>query len=159
MKKKVFRILITIFIFLLCIDVFKTTVIYVRNSYAKYCFGDEYNQILYPTSPYDYLIAKKALKEVDNALSTITDFETALENLGYLGYFCVTDEKAVSEKHTLLFVAADFSENTGYIWGEYTTYGYDKNGINTYGGGPILFKLELEKIENEWQVTAVKEAP
>lgn len=159
MKKKVFRIFIVTIIFLLCIGVFKTA-IYLGNLYTKDYFGaDEYKHIIYPTSVDDYLTAKKVLKEVDEALSTITDYESAEKKFGEVSHFCVTDESAVRENHNLIFIAADFSEDTGYIWGQYTTMAYDKNGEAACGAARILFKLELEKTENEWCVTSINEHP
>lgn len=159
-KKKAIRILIVTVSLLLCIGIFKTALIYLGNLYTKDYYGaDEYKQIIYPTSVSDYFTAKKVLKEVDEALSTITDMESAEKKFGELGYFCVTDESAVRENHNLIFVAADFSEDTGYVWGQYTTLAYDKKGENTSGSWRILFKLELEKIGNEWRPIEIKEHP
>ncbi len=160
MKKNIIRISIITIILILCIGVLKTSGIYFANLYTEDYYGaDEYKQIIYPTSVDDYFTAKKVLKKVDKALSTITDFESAEKNFGELGYFCVTDESAVRENHCLIFVAADFSGDTGYVWGNYSTNAYDKNRENVSGVGLSLFKLELERIGNEWYVIEVKEHP
>lgn len=157
MKKKTLRILIITIILILCIGIFRTAFVYFVKAYTKVHFGDEYNEILYPTALDDYFIAKEVLKDVDKALSTITDFESAVEKFGVLGYLCVTDENAVREEHNLHFISANFSENTGYIWAEYSTKAYDKNGKLESGAILVLFKLKLEKIENEWCVTSINE--
>ncbi|MBQ2703934.1 MAG: hypothetical protein IJF58_00135, partial [Clostridia bacterium] len=103
--------------------------------------------------------AKKFLKEADNALSTITNNEIAEKDFGKLGYLCVTDDEAVTEKHKLKLVAANFSGDSGYIWVKYSSEAYDKDGEVTFGSLGILSRWELEKKDNQWVVTSIKEHP
>ena len=160
MKKKVIRIIIITICMLLFIGCLRATILYVGNYIPdKDYFGDEYKQIIYPTSISDYITAKKFLKEADNALSTITNNEIAEKDFGKLGYLCVTDDEAVTEKHKLKFVAANFSGDSGYIWVKYSSEAYDKDGEVTFGSWGILSRWELEKKDNQWVVTSIKEHP
>ena len=160
MKKKATRIIIITICMLLFIGCLRATSLYVDNYIPnKDYFDNEYKQIIYPTSISDYITAKKILKEADNALSTITNDETAEKDFGELGYLCVTDDEAVTEKHKLKFVAANFSGDSGYIWVKYSSEAYDKDGEVTFGSWCILSRWELEKKDNQWVVTSIKEHP
>ena len=160
MKKKVIRIIIVIACILLFFTGLRMAVLYFGNyTPNKEYFGDEYKQIIYPTSISDYITAKEILKEADNALSTITNNETAEKNFGELGYLCVTDDDAVTEKHKLKFISANFSDDEGYVWVKYSSEAYDKNGEVTFGSWDILSRWELEKKGNKWVVTSIKEHP
>ena len=66
MKKKILRILIITIILMLCIGISRTAFVYWVKSYTKVHFGDEYNEILYPTALDDYFRAKEVLKDVDS---------------------------------------------------------------------------------------------
>ena len=160
MKKKIIRIMIIVIFSLLFVGLIRAAHIYIGNLPGnKALFEDEYEQIIYPTSISDYLIAKEVLKEAERALSTITDRETAQEMFGTLGYLCVTDSEAVTEKYALDFIAAKFSDDTGYIWVQYSSAAYDKQDECTYGSWDILSRWELEKVEDKWVVTSIKEHP
>ena len=160
MKKKAIRIIIITICMLLFIGCLRATILYVGNYIpGKDYFGDEYKQIIYPTSISDYITAKKFLKEADNALSTITNNEIAEKDFGELGYLCVTDDEAVTEKHKLKFVAANFSGDSGYIWVKYSSKAFDKDGEVTFGSLGNLSRWELEKKDNQWVVTSIKEHP
>ena len=160
MKKKAIRIIIITICVLLFIGCLRSTILYVGNYIPnKDYFDDEYKQIICPTSISDYITAKKILKEADNALSTITNNEIAEKDFGKLGYFCVTDDEAVTEKHKLKFVVANFSGDSGYIWVKYSSEAFDKDGGVTYGSWDILSRWELEKKDNQWVVTSIKEHP
>jgi hypothetical protein len=160
LKKKVVRITIIIVCIILLILGLRTAILYFGNYIPhKDCFGDEYKQIIYPTSISDYITAKEILKEADKALSTITNNETAKKDFGKLGYLCVTDNEAVKETHKLNFVAANLSNDSGYIWVKYSTEAYDKDGEVTFGTWDVLSRWELEKTDNKWVVTSIKEHP
>ena len=160
MKKKVVKIaLIAVGVLVLGLGM-RPAVSYVANySPNKHYFGDECKQVLYLTSISDYITAKECVKEADKALSTITNDETILKGFGELGYLCVTDEDAVSEKHKIKFVAADFSDNKGYIWVKYSSAAYDKNGEVAVGSRNVLSRWELQKTGDKWTVTSIKECP
>ena len=64
-----------------------------------------------------------------------------------------------AEKHKLKFVAANFSGDSGYIWVKYSSEAYDKDGEVTFGSLDILSRWELEKKDNQWVVTSIKEHP
>lgn len=160
MKKKAIRIIIIIICALLFIGCLRATILYVVNYIPnKDYFDNEYKQIIYPTSISDYITAKEILREADNALSTITNDETAEKDFGELGYLCVTDDEAVTEKHKLKFIAANFSRDSGYIWVKYSSEAYDKDGKVTFGSWDILSRWEIEKKDNKWVVASRKEHP
>lgn len=160
MKKKIIRIVIIVLVVLLCTVIFRSAYIYLDNLYPnKEFFGDKYNQIIYPTSISDYLIAKETLEQADKALSTITIPAVAEQKFGKLGRLCITDNDAVSSEHKLQFIAANFSDDEGYIWVKYTVTAYDGSGKVTFGSHDILARCELEKVDGEWVVTSLSEHP
>ena len=160
MKKKVIRIIIITLCVLFFIGCLRSAILYIGNYIPnKDYFGNEYKQIIYPTSISDYITSKTILKEADNALSTITNDETAEKDFGELGYLCITDDQAITEKHKLKFIAADFSIDSGYIWVKYSSEAYDKEGELTYGSFNILSRWKIEKKDNNWVVTSIKEHP
>lgn len=143
---------------LIALFVSKSVGLFVRYRYPnKEFFGEEYIQIVYPTSITDYITARVILKDVDQAFSTITTAESAEEDFGELSRFCIIDEEATNENHRVNFIAARFRYESGYIWFEYDSEGYDKNGKITCGSWDILTRLELKKIDNQWMVVSVKE--
>ena len=160
MKKRILRKIVIVLCVLLFFALTRTALVYFGNYVPnKACFGSDYEQVIYPTSIPDYLIAKEVLKKADTALSTITDDKNAESQFGKLGYLCVTDDEAVSEKHKLDFIAADFSKGKGYIWVKYSSEAYDEKGELTYGSKDGLARWELEKINDDWMVTSTKEHP
>lgn len=162
MKKKVMNAVIIIIILLIVLVILRTAFLYIGNisiSPNKDYFGDEYVQIIFPTSISDYLIAKQVINEANKALSTITDDETAELKFGNLSYLCVTHEETVKETHKLHFISANFKNNKGYIWVKYSSEGYDKNGEVICGSWGILSKWELEKVDNSWVVKSIHEHP
>jgi len=163
MKKRILRIIVIVLCVLLFFALTRTALVYFGNYVPnKAYFGSDYEQVIYPTSIPDYLIAKEVLKKADTALSTITDDKNAEGQFGKLGYLCVTDDEAVSEKHKLDFIAADFSKGKGYLWVKYSSEAYDENGEVTCGSGGsegILARWELEKINDRWIVISTKESP
>ena len=160
MRKRIICTIVIVLCALLFIGVLRTALVYFENLFPnKDYFGDEYKQIIYPTSLSDFLIAKKTLKEANKALSTITNVENAENQFGELGYLCITDDEAVTEKHKLRFIAANFSSNKGYIWVKYSSGAYDKDGDITCGSWDILSRWELEKKDDQWIVTSKKEHP
>lgn len=160
MRKSMIRILIVGLCILFFIAALRTALVYCGNYYPnKDYFGNEYTQIIYPTSISDYLIAREVLKEADKALSTITNLERAEANFGELGYLCVTDNDAVTEKHKLEFISACFSGDEGYIWVKYSSEAYNKDGDVTFGSWRILSKWQLEKRDNQWVVISINEHP
>lgn len=163
MKKKTIRmtiIIISIVFILLLVLALRAAILYFGNSVPnKDYFGDEYIQIIYLTSISDYITAKEVLQEADKALSTITSREAAKNDFGKLGYLCITDDEAATEKHELKFIAADFSGNKGYIWVKYSSEAYDKNGKVTFGSWDVLSRWKLEKKDGKWTVISIKEHP
>lgn len=159
MKKRMIRIGVIVLCVLLGITALRAAWIYVGNYSCKKHYGDEYLQAIYPTSISDYITAQKVLKTAEAALSTITTDEKAYEQFGELGYLCLTDGDSVAEKHKLWLVAAHFSKDTGYVWTQYSSEGYDSAGEITVGSWDILTKWELEKQDGQWVVTNVNEAP
>lgn len=159
MKRRIIRIGVTVLCVLLCATVLRAAWIYVGNYSCKKHYGDEYKQIVYPTSISDYITARKVLKTADEALYTITTDEKAYEQFGELGYLCVTDDDAVSQMHRLRLIAGHFAQDEGYMWVQYTSVAYDVDGEITTGSWDILTKWKLKKQDGRWVVTNVNEAP
>ena len=160
MKKKVIAITTMFVCVVFILIAIRATTIYFGNYIPnKDYFKEDYKQVIYLTSISDYLTAKEVLKEADDAFSTITDYENADKLFGNLGRFCITDDDAVEETHKLKFIAADFSADKGYMWVKYSTQAFDINGDITYASWDVLSQWELEKKDNNWVVTAIKEHP
>ena len=158
MKKKIVKNAITIICVLLVISGLRAALLCVDNPEKRH-FGDEYYEILYPTSLSSYITAIKILKTADDALSTITDDETAQKEFGELGDLCITDDEAVGESHRMRLVAAHFWDSKGYVWVRYSSEAYDKDGEISSGSWKILARWELEKQDGQWIVKNVNEAP
>lgn len=160
MKKNLIRLFLALVCAVLLAGICRTAILYFGNKFPNQLyFGDQYTQILLPTSLEDYIIARDILEEAETALSTITDEEDASERFGQLGYLCVTNSYAVSETHNLDHIASCFSGNSGYIWVKYSTEAYDENGTLLSGSWRILSRWELRKTEDGWIVISVREAP
>ena len=159
MNKWIIRAGIIVLCALLCVAVLRAAWIYVGNYSCKKHYGNEYLQVVYPTCISDYITARKVLKTADEALSTITTDEKAYDQFGELGYLCVTDDDAVSQRHRLRLIAGHFAQDEGYMWVKYTSVAYDVDGEVTTGSWNILTKWELEKQDGRWVVTNVNEAP
>ena len=159
MKKRIIRAGVIVLCALLCVAVLRAAWIYVGNYSCKKHYGKEYKQVIYPTSISDYITAQKVLKTADEALSTITTYENAYNQFGELGYLCVTDDDAVSQRHRLRLIAGHFAQDEGYMWVKYTSVAYDVDGEVTTGSWNILTKWEVEKQDDRWIVTNINEAP
>ena len=145
-----------IFVLLLAFGA-RSAILYIGNMIAsKDYFGDEYIQIIYPTSLSDYIIANDVLEEADEAFSTITTDEEAEDRFKELGRFCITDEDAISEKHDLSFICAHFDDSNGYIWVKYDSQAYDISGNTTFGSH-ALSRWELVKTDDKWTVISINE--
>ena len=158
MNKRIIRAGVIVLCALLCATVLRAAWIYVGNYSCKKHYGNEYLQVVYPTSISDYITAQKVLKTADAALSTITAYENAYNQFGELGYLCVTDDDAVSQRHRLRLIAGHFAQDEGYMWVKYTSVAYDVDGEVTTGSWNILTKWELEKQDGQWIVTNINEA-
>ena len=159
MKKRIIRAGVIVLCVLLGITALRAAWIYVGNYSCMKYYGKEYKQVIYPTSISDYITAQKVLKTADAALSTITTYENAYNQFGELGYLCVTDDDAVSQRHRLRLIAGHFAQDEGYMWVKYTSVAYDVDGEVTTGSWNILTKWELEKQDDRWIVTDINEAP
>jgi len=160
MKRKFARILLALACVLLLAGICRTAIIYFGNMYPnRMYFGNQYTEIILPTSLEDRFIAREVLNEAETALSTITDEEDAVDRFGKLGFLCVTNSYAASETHDLDFIAARFTGRSGYIWVKYSTEAYDKDGTLLSGSWRILSRWELIQNEDGWIVTTVREHP
>lgn len=156
-KKKIVTVVVIIFILGVLL---RSAMLYVGYMYPdKAYFGEQYIQIIYPTTIGDYIIAGKVLKDADEAFSAFVTSEQAEEKYGALGRYCITHQDAVSEKHDIDFIAADFDDNTGYMWIKYSQEAHDDQKELTYGSWGILARWELEKVNGEWKVITTKEHP
>ena len=160
MKKKIIFISIIIGImFLVCIF---GRGIYFYGKYSvpneKY-FGSQYKEILHTMSFQDRKQANEIMEIVDDAFSFIGNREIADSKYGELSRYCITEEDAVTEKHDLKFVTADFNKNKGYLWFVYNQEAFDNNNQRTSGSWDILVRVTVEKTNQDWIVVDTKEHP
>ena len=133
--------------------------------YGKYyvpnerCFGSQYKEILHIMSFHDKKQADEIMKTVDDAFSFIGNREVADSKYGELSRYCITEEDAVTEKHDLKLITADFNKDYGYLWFVYNQEGLDNNNQTTSGSCDILVRITLEKTSNGWIVVDTKEHP
>ena len=160
MKKKVIRISIIAGILLL-VYIFGRGIYF----YGKYFipneryFGNQYKEILHTISFQDKKQANQIMKIVDDAFSFIGNREDADSKYGELSRYCITEEDAVTEKHDLKLITADFNKDDGYLWFVYNQEGLDNNNQTTCGSRDILARATLEKTDEGWIVIDTKEHP
>ena len=73
--------------------------------------------------------------------------------------YCITEDDAVTEKHDLKLITADFNKDDGYLWFVYNQEGLDNNNQTTCGSCDILARATLEKTDEGWRVIDTKEHP
>ncbi len=160
MKKKFIRISIIAGILLL-VYIFGRG-IYFYGMYSiqneKY-FGNQYKEILHTMSFQDKKQANEIMKIVDDAFSFIGNREDADSKYGELSRYCITEEDAVTEKHDLKLITADFNKDDGYLWFVYNQEGLDNNNQTTCGSWDVLVRATLEKTDEGWIVIDTKEHP
>lgn len=161
MKKRlsVYPWIITGIILLVCI---LGRGIYFYGKYAvpnKKYFGSQYEEILHMMSFQDKKQAHKIMEKVDDAFSFVGNEDMADSSYGELSRYCITKEDAVTERHDLKLVTADFDENEGYLWFIYNQEALDSNNQTTSGSWDILVRTTLEKNNQGWAVVDTKEHP
>jgi len=159
MKKKIFVLSIIVLIFLVCIF---GRGIYFYGKYIipdKNYFGSNYKEILYPMSFQDKKQANEIMKKIDEAFSFIGNEDEADSSYGELSRYCITDEDAVKENHTLQLITADFDKEIGYLWFVYNQEALDSNNQTVRGSLDILVRATLEKTDYSWDVVNTKEHP
>ena len=124
-------------------------------------FGEQYSEIFRITSISDMITADKLIKKIDSAFSFIGTEDKADEKFGILSRYSVKNELAekLKEEHKIKFVAADFKDNAGYLWIEYSQNVYTSDNEDKSGSSDILVRVSLEKIDDEWIFTDCKEHP
>lgn len=159
MKKKVyifFIILLMVFVFIFGRGIY----FYVRYIVPdKNYFGDQYKEILYPMSFRDNKQASMLMIKVDDAFSFIGNKADADNIYGELSRYCITEEDAITEEHTLQLVTANFDKDKGYMWFVYNQKSFDRSNKSTGGSQDILVRLNLMKTDQGWIFVDAKEHP
>ncbi len=161
MKKKLIRISIIAGVLLLVVYIFGRG-IYLYGMYSipnKKYFGNQYKEILHMMSFQDKKQANEIMEIVDDAFSFIGNREVADSEYGELSRYCITAEDAVTEKHDLKLITADFNKDDGYLWFVYNQEGFDSNNQTTSGSEDVLVRATLEKTDDGWIVIDTKEHP
>ena len=160
MKKKFISISIIAGILLLIYIFGRGIYFYVMYSVPneKY-FGNQYKEMLHIMSFQDKKQANEIMEIVDDAFSFIGNREIADSKYGELSRYCITEEDAVTEKHDLKFITADFNKNKGYLWFVYNQEAFDNNNQKTSGSWDILVRVTVEKTNQDWIVVDTKEHP
>ena len=113
-------------------------------------FGNQYKEILHMMSFQDKKQVNEIMEIVDDAFSFIGNKEIADSKYGELSRYCITQEDAVTEKHDLKLITADFNKNKGYLWFVYNQEALDNNNQTTMGSWDILVRVTLEKINQDY---------
>ena len=160
MKKK-FIIISIIAVILLLAYVFGRGIYFYGKYYIpdERYFGSQYKEILHIMSFQDQKQANEIMKTVDDAFSFIGNSEVADNKYGELSRYCITEEDAVTEKHNLKLITADFNKDDGYLWFVYNQEGLDNNNQTTSGSSDILVRITLKKTSDGWTVVDTKEHP
>ena len=172
--KTIGRILLIVVLIFFTLAVFRFAHIQMCFSGLHLEFYDgKHTEAYMPPLPSDYFTAQNVLKTADEAFSII-QYESDEQKLrselekkyGKLAYYCVMhQEDAVSEKHKINLLTANFKDDSGYMWVMYYHTAYDENGKVTYGSGGedmysrIPARWELEKRDGEWTVVGIIEHP
>lgn len=160
MKKNLFRISIIAGILLLVFIFGRGVYFYGMYSIPneKY-FGNQYKETLHIMSFQDKKHANVIMRKVDSAFSFIGESDVADSTYGELNRYCVTDEDAVRENHSLRLITAEFDKETGYIWFVYDQKAFDSNNQIMSGASDILVRATVIKADDEWQVIDTREHP
>lgn len=127
-------------------------------------FGKEtYAELDKTCTPEDEAALQPVLKLAEEAFSFHGTEEEASELFGELARYSVfaeapEDEKTVSERHEIKFLTAKLDGDSGYMWVKYSQRGFNKENEITYGSGAES-RWTLSRVDGEWVVTEVREAP
>lgn len=162
MKKRIITILFACILLAFGIFGIRTLMLHAQYKFPNQAyFGENYKEIFYPTSPSDWKIANALMKDIDNAFSFVGSADAAKEKYGVLSRYsidCEENEK-LTEEHKLKFITADFEDNAGYIWIEYSQKAYEDNGDLERGSQGILVRMTAEKKNDNWVITGCREHP
>lgn len=114
-------------------------------------------------APEDEAALQPVLKLAEEAFSFHGTEREASEQFGVLARYSTfaeapEDEKTVSEEHELQFLTAKLDGDSGYMWVDYSQTGFNKEHEVTYGSGGEA-RWTLDRVNGEWVVTEVREAP
>ena len=160
MKKKFICISIIVGILLL-VCIFGRGIYFYGKYYVpdERYFGSQYKEILHIMSFHDKKQANEIMEIVDDAFSFIGNREDADSKYGELSRYCITEDDAVTEKHDLKLITADFNKDDGYLWFVYNQEGLNNNNQTTCGSEDVLVRATLEKTDDGWIVIDTKEHP
>lgn len=96
---------------------------------------------------------------IDKAFSFLGNKDDADSEFGKLSRYCITEEEAMSEKHELKLITADFDKDKGYLWFVYNQDAFDGKNQKIRGSRDILVRITLANTNREWVVIYAKEHP
>ena len=162
MKKNIKTALSIILIFSLVLICIFSKGIYYYIKYTipnKSYFNEQYIEVLHPMSFEDRKKANRIMKTIEDAFSYIGNKIEAEKKFQKLNRFCIIGEDAVSERHDLKLITADFKENEGYLWFVYNHMAFNADNQLVYGSHNIIVRVTLEKTDDCWTVIETKEHP
>ena len=133
--------------------------------WSKEYFGSSYDE-LYRLSTPDKEMKNEVIAQAEAAFEFIGSEEELKGEWGALEGYCAALERepeAARVDYTLDLIAGKTDGSKGYLWVAYTYRLYnEEGGIITSSGTEdqrILSRWTVEKTENGWVVTAIKEHP
>ena len=130
---------------------------------AKYFGVVKYAETKHNCSEKDRKEVQQVLDDIENAFCYDDINEDCNEKLGVLSKYCLCKNDypdVVREKHTIDFVTAKITGNSGYIWIRYNQEGFDgKSDEPLTGSWDILSRIEIAKKDGKWVAVFVDEAP
>ena len=108
--------------------------------------------------------AEPILAKAEEAFSFVGTEADATAQFGLLSRYSCTDPNAVSEKHTLDYIASHIEENTGYIWVAYSQAALDPVGEAISASGSDKMRIlsrwtVARRGSGDWVVTKIVEGP
>lgn len=134
-----------------------------ENCIEEYFGKETYAERDKACTPEEEAALQPVLKLAEEAFSFHGTEEEASERFGALARYSVfleapEDAKTVSEEHEIQFITAKLDGDSGYMWVDYSQMGFDKEHKATYGSAAEA-RWVLSRVNEEWVVTEVQEAP
>ena len=131
----------------------------INISCEEVFFGEKLSELQIECTAEDREAIQPVLDFADEAFSYLGDSDK-YELFGKLGRYCYNNySDVVSEKHGIDFLTAKLDGDSGYLWVNSWQNGYDASGEVTTGCGMHKSRWALEKLNGEWVVANVLEAP
>lgn len=134
-----------------------------ENCIEEYFGKETYAERGERCKPEDEAAVQPVLELAEEAFSFDGTEAEALERFGVLARYSIQtqaseDDKIVSEKHKIRFVTAKLDGDSGYMWVDYSQTGFNNQNEMNYGSEAEA-RWALGRVNDEWVVTEVQEAP